>query len=377
MTKNLLSILSALLLTFYTVNAADIKLNTPERIARLLEQIPCQIPQNGNFHCRQISDILTLYTESNHGVVCQVGVRIFNNQLLNNVDLPIYQRIERLLLELLLKKDTDSQKALLKEYGIRMVYDGYPLGIGAFRSLNEALELLQSATSVSLDKGDSEIIVLLRDNSDNTLCIYIPADRDLVFPYDKKEAEEVLWTQLTEAENTYRPASTDTDDMQSTGTGLYISGGAHYMIDSLNNDVFYQRCPDGYCAVFNSAHPVESVRNMLMGVLPEQFISGKSVSLHFKAYNRNMPDIEIPLGTLIMFLRNQELLPYSAYYDTNGSLLKCLLVLRHPDYKYVHMILAEVDTSTLFGTGNIGMKADMSMFIPQQNIKTLFNEFNK
>lgn len=374
----IISVLSfGAILAFYAGNTVAVELETPARIARLIEQMPCEVPGNGDFRCTELSGTLLLYSESNYGVVSQVGVHLFPEALKGGADSLIYKRIERLWLELLLRKTTDSQKSLLKEYGIRMVYDGYPLGSGAFRSLDTALDLMRSSSSISLTTGGNEIDFLSCDTSGNTLHIYLPADRDLISPYDKKEAEELLWSQLSAASDLYVPQAVGGDDVIDAGTGLYVSGGECYMIDSLRNDVFFQKRGNTYSPVFSPSYPVESMRNMLMGVLPYRSISGKSVSLRFKAYNRNLGSIiDINLGTLLMFFRMQGLHSYTARYEESGDTLKCLLVLHNPICNYLHMMVLEVGKSALFAKGSVPMMADMSMFIPQHNIKALFNEFN-
>ncbi len=73
---------------------------------------------------------------------------------------------------------------------IRSVLNGYPLGSGSFRQLSQALDLINSINSLSITTGGNEIDMLMSDAAGTTLHIYIPASRDLLFPYDKKEHQD-------------------------------------------------------------------------------------------------------------------------------------------------------------------------------------------
>lgn len=102
-----------------------IEIKTPERIVRMLESMPVKdIPQSGQFRCTDLSTTLQFYTESLDGVTVQLGARLFSQNVRQAYDPVIISFVERLWVELLLRKTTTSQASLLKEYGVRIVLNG-------------------------------------------------------------------------------------------------------------------------------------------------------------------------------------------------------------------------------------------------------------
>ena len=146
------------------------------------------------------------------------------------------------------------------------------------------------------------------------------------------------------------------------------------MIDSLRNDIFLLANGTSAVPVFGSEYPVESFRNMLMSVLTPGQMSDWYATLRFRSYSRNPETVQIPVGTLLMHLRRQGLKSYTALYESSAGHHKILMVLYHPVYQYLHMILFDFTSDILKTGGRKNVDAEMSMYIPQHNIKALFND---
>lgn len=346
---------------------------SPERIVRLITQIPCPVPVSGSFFCEELSGSLSFYSKSENGAVVQVGAHLFSDDIKGCQDSLVLERVERLWLELLLRRTPESQNSLLREYGIRIVLNGYLFGRGHFQSLDDAFSVLKYSSTVSLLSDEHELNLTISDSSGNELHFYLPADRDLLSPYDKKEAEDRLRQQLSEADDLYVPVKLEVNGY-SMSHGFLVSGGSCYMIDSLRNDVFLNDNNGVLAPVFNKEYPEESLRNMLMSVLTPDVLSDWSVSLLFRSYSRTPDKVRMPMGTLLMFLRNQGLDVYTAIYDTDADGIRILMVLHHSVYQYIHMILLTVPSDALRLNGKHVLDAEMSMFIPQNSIRNLFND---
>lgn len=347
---------------------------TPERISRLIDNMPCSVPVQGTFWCEQLSGSLSFYSRSEDDAVVQVGAHLFANDIKVKLDTLIVERVERLWLEMLLRRTPELQGSLLKEYGIRMVLNGYLFGRGNFCSLDDAMSVIRQSTSVEIVTGGREIDFAIIDKSVNSLHFYIPADRDLLFPWDKKEAEDLARRKLRLAKDNYVPVRVDASNAISTTSGVMIAGGECYMIDSLRNDVFLISKGKTAVPVFGGDFPVESLRNMLMSVLKPEQISDWNVSLRFRSYTQTQEILQLPIGTLLMFLRNQGLKAYTALYGSNVNSYRVLMVVYHPIYQYLHMVLFTFPADVFRTNGRKVFDAEMSMFIPQHNIKSLFND---
>lgn len=357
-----------------TLPAQDnIEIRTPERIARMIESMPMKdIPLQGVFRCPELSNTVMFYTEARDGVTEQLGARLFPDEIRSNTlyDPVIIGFIERLWVELLLRKTTESQISLLKEYGVRIVLGGYPLGSGNFSRLSQALDVINSMNSFSTNIGGTELDVQIRTTTGNTLHIYIPASRDLLFQYDKKEHEERLVKELFNSRKPYRQVDR-VINMLPYDDNIWVSGGLCYMIDSLRNDVFLTR--SGQAVWDSKSYPVETMRNILMSAVVPVRLNGMTLEITPHTYNRDIPKFRIPMSQFLGYIQNQGFEFYTGDAGRNGDRYQCLLVMYNTIYNYLHMLSVSFTPDQL-DAGQTVIKADLSTFIPQHNIKNLFQE---
>ena len=351
----------------------NIEIKTPERIARMIESMPMKdIPIQGVFRCPELSNTVMFYTEARDGITEQLGARLFPDGIRTNAlyDPVIIGFIERLWVELLLRKTTESQISLLKEYGVRIVLGGYPLGSGNFSRLNQALDVINSMNSFSTNIGGGEIDVQIRTAVDNTLHFYIPPSRDLLFQYDKKEHEERLIRELTTSSKPYRQID-HVINMLPYDDNIWVSGGLCYMIDSLRNDVFLTK--SGQTVWDSKSYPVETMRNILMSAVVPVRLNGMTLEITPHTYNRDIPKFRVPLSQFLGYIQNQGFEFYTGDAGRNGDRCQCLLVMYNTIYNYLHMLSVSFTPDQL-DAGQTVIKADLSTFIPQHNIKNLFQE---
>ncbi|MBR2396595.1 MAG: hypothetical protein IKB00_08315 [Bacteroidaceae bacterium] len=375
MTKGLRVLLAVVLLAaslpLHAQESLEIK--TPERIARMLESMPMSVvPQSGQFRCPELSSTVMFYTQSDNGITEQLGALLFSDGIRKSYDPVIISFVERLWVELLLRKTTSSQNSLLKEYGVRIVLGGYPLGSGSFNSLDKALNVINALSSVQITTGGNEIDMFMRDTTDATLHIYIPASRDLLFQFDKKEHEERLINELASNRSTYRQSLPESNSFSRTDNGLLAMGGDCYMIDSLRNDVFYTS--DRKLLWDPAQYPEESMRNILMGAAAPGHLLGITLNVTPHTYNREIKKFKIPMNLLLGYLQQQGFRFYTGDMGRDGDRCQCLLAMFHPVYNYLHILSLSFTPEQLNGNSEVTLKADLSTFIPQHNIKNLFQE---
>lgn len=364
----------ALTVTASYVSARNVvEIKTPERIARMLENMPVKdIPSSGQFRCTELSGTLLFYTEAHDNITEQLGARLFSDQVRKAYDPVIIGFVERLWVELLLRKTTSSQSSLLKEYGVRMVLGGYPLGGSGFRQLDQALDVINSLTSLSITTGGNEIDMFMRDRTGSTLHIYIPASRDLLFPFDKKEHEERLIRDLKESKANYRQTVPEAKELRRTDNGVLAAGGECYMIDSLSNDVFYNI--DKRILWNATSYPEESMRNILMGAADREHTTGLIMDVTPHTYNREISNFKIKMSQFMGFIQQQGFRFYTGTVGRNGERCQCLLAMYHPIYNYLHILSVSFFPRQLESAGEQTIDAHLSTFIPQHNIKNLFQE---
>ena len=71
-------------------------------------------------------------------------------------------------------------------------------------------------------------------------------------------------------------------------------------------------------------------------------------------------------------MQHQGLKFYSAVIPDDGDGLQGVLLMHHPVYNYIHMAIVRYD-SRIFSASEATLEGDFYTFIPQHNIKSLFN----
>ena len=90
-------------------------------------------------------------------------------------------------------------------------------------------------------------------------------------------------------------------------------------------------------------------------------------------YNRDIPKFRIPMSQFLGYIQNQGFEFYTGDVGRNGDRYQCLLVMYNTIYNYLHMLSVSFTPDQL-DAGQTVIKADLSTFIPQHNIKNLFQE---
>jgi hypothetical protein len=345
-------------------------IDTPRHIERIVEQLPCTLPQGGTFTCSQLNLNRQLYVERRGEAITQVGVRLFTRDIRSSLDHQVCNAVERLWLELVLAKTPQKQKSLMKEHRFSVVYNGFTLGTAQFPTLDKALSMFTPNTSFSMNAAEGKI-TLRAHLDDDALVITLPADRELLFAYDKKEHEDLIREELAAWDIDYSASALPSvQELRPVSDGIYVLPGRAYMIDSLKNETFYTLNGATYPApLFSKDYPLMSLQNLMMGCVPTA-----KVDLHarYRTYDRSKVYCDISLSRFLGYMQRQGLEFYSAAYHTESGDVQCLLLMHHPVYDYIHMLVISHSPSLFLG-GKTTLNGDFYTFIPQHNIKSLFN----
>lgn len=343
-------------------------METSRHMLRIIEQLPCELPEGGTFTCSQLHMTRQLYVERKGNAVTQIGIRLLAPHVREDVDEVVCNTIERLWLELVLCKDTQKQKALMKEYRFSMVYNGFTLGTPQFSALSKAEQVFAPNASVSMNAAEGKIIFRVKYD-DNALVITLPADRELLYTYDKKEHEDVLkealsgWTHACQ-----QPSLPVFEDLEEIDDEIYMLPGRAYMIDSLKDNSFYTISHGQVFPLFAKEYPAESLQNLMMGFIPTTEVD---LYVRYRTYGKEKVYCSMPLTNFLGYMQHQGMDFYAASYDLDGA-VQCLLLMHHPIYDYIHMLVVNAPAS-LYSNEQSVLNGDFYTFIPQHNIKSLFN----
>lgn len=342
---------------------------TSRHIARIVESIPCKLPDDdGLFGCKQLNIDRPLYVKHNGKAVEQVGVYLFTDDMRLALDSVVCGAIERLWLELLLCNNMQQQIQLLRDYRVTLVLDGFPLGAKQFSSLEMALKVLIPNASLSMEKKDGKIR-LCAESEAGTLIINLPADREFLFACDKKEHEDRLDFELQSWKGMYMPDSMpDISELVSIGEGIYVLRGNAYMIDALRSDIYYKEQFGQMTLLLDHNFPEYSLRNVLMGYAA---LDKVVLNLKYCGYDVTGKTRVKLWKTFLGYMQSQGMQFYAATYVTDTLNIHGILLMYHPIYEYAHMLVVN-EHENLFADERIVLKGDLHTFIPQHYIEGIF-----
>lgn len=343
---------------------------TSRHIARIVKILPCGLPEEGTFVCSQIDVDCPLYVERRAGAISQIGIRLFTKEMRLALDDVVCNAVERLSLELVLCDNIEKQKNLLRENRISFVYNGFPYGTAQFSVLKDALYLMNDVNTILTLNSGSGKVILRAKRADDALVITMPADREFLFAYDKKEHEALLDEELNSWNIPFCPhAIPSINELQQLSDNIFVLPGVSYMIDSLKNETYYSVVDNQMRVLFHKDEPDRSLQNVLMGIVPMKNIT---LNVRRHRYERGKAYCKVSLENFLGYMQYCGMDFYSATYKNDNGNIQGVLLMHHPIYDYVHMLIVE-DNEALYTGEDVVFQGDFYSFIPQHNIKTLFN----
>jgi len=191
----------------------------------------------------------------------------------------------------------------------------------------------------------------------------------IIFPFDKKEHEEYLFRKIATNSELFHPDRLCTPSHYKEENGYYVSGGQYYLIDSLSNNVYYRKDGEEIEVVFDFRDPVTSIGNAAMGAVPDEFLRGIEMNIHFRSYNMGLGSMKISLSQIFGYMQSAGMDFFSGSMSTLGR--GVLLVFYHPIYQYINMLMVSIPDGCGFPFHCV-LPAEFTSFIPQSNIKSLF-----
>ena len=365
------------ILSFFTCygNSLQVQTFSSRKLTEISELFPktCLPPTDSIFNCPQITkgkSYVVRYNEKNE--ISHLGVSLFSHETEEIISLPVYNFIERIMLELLLQKSSSALQSRLSEYKIKLSRNDIEYGGRSFSSLSSTLEDIHNPTQFSLYK-DSCYTACWSFGNDELLKMSFPASRELIFGTDKKESDESI-SEMFASNDCQLYLYSNAPDIVSaneltpiSGTDIYRRNGTMFSSDKINSNTYYQRLDNTYQAVFDPEFPTESLANLF---ITKQIENSLTLRLSHKMYGSFTPEFTIPLDRFIC-LFDKEFTTYCVLYFPDSDNIQLSVVLRNRNFDYIHLLRVKTTVEQLFLKNGI-LTADFYTNIPLHNLQKLF-----
>ncbi|MBR0037339.1 MAG: hypothetical protein IJP70_06840 [Bacteroidales bacterium] len=349
--------------------------DTPERIARLLESLPCKPGATDTLmRCPSLGKNITISVEHDkQGNLNHLGVGLFTPEMKTMSNRTLCNCVERIMLELLVQPTDKARLTFIKENRLKVLLDGFPLGSAHFPAFSKSLALVDEQSKTSMVENEDGYMFYLTDQDETTLTLAFPKDRELIFGTDKKEEDERVTMRLAlGSTGRLQPKLPEQNKLKgTTDKNLWKVNGNPFMIDLMRSDSYYTKNAAGQVSVlFNADYPLQSFTNLLLGLVAQPDFK---VDLTHKRYGLVPPRFDVDWGSLFNTLVDKDVECYAAArLIDEGKTLSGVLVMSHKRYGYINMLTVNAECKTLFSDSNPMLKAYLFTHVPQNNILNLF-----
>jgi len=231
---------------------------------------------------------------------------------------------------------------------------------------------MKEPVNFTLQHSEKEYTAIWQLDNGTGLEMTFPANRELIFGTNKKEAEFVLNSELSKENCT--PDSTvrynfSQDQMQmlyDNVEDLFVMPSNYFILKQLNNQrVFRQDTDKSFVLLFDKKYPEISLKNILLS--PAQ----SDLMLHIKhrMYGGFTPEFDIKLTDFICFFKDKAHI--YCFVEKENNTLNAYLIIHSQEYNYIHLLLITCDSNEIFKENGV-LNAEFYTHIPQDNIKSLF-----
>ncbi len=270
--------------------------------------------------------------------------------------------VENTLLHLLLLEQTPAVSKEIQGREITLLLNDQPVKTEKYQI--PFSEIIKSK-KLSLNLEDNNFVVSWNLLSGGRLAMQFPADLNLMKGMDKGELEADLLCRIKifAMSDIIISQNQNYRGDQKIQSGLYIQKGIHFENDDFRSDIYLSKKNEKeYLPVFSPKYPVESFSNLFLCNLQ----STVDVDLTMELYGNKKEKQSLKLKKLQAFL-SENTDTYFGLQSLSGNQLKATLVYYDPTYRYIHMMIVEMDKSELFKTEEKNMRASLYMYIPQAN----------
>jgi hypothetical protein len=294
-------------------------------------------------------------------------ISLFKTEDKQNLDQPVCDFIERLMLELTLLPDNRRVVRKLDEYRINIQYNGIDFGTKNTGSFSSLLKKIATFPSFTLYKTPEKYKAVWESGEGESLAITFPAERELITGINKKEADEKLIGLLKEYEclQAETPEIVSASSLESTSEeDIYRKKGDYFTGEAINANVYYRKQSNGRYVVLNDEnYPQETLSNLFLGCAGDNQLS---LNLKYRNRDNTFSQMNISLKNFTCFFR-ENFDAYCEVHKEEKDALNITLVLHHKDLNYIHIVSAIASAKDIFHGKRI-INADFYSNISQHNL---------
>lgn len=295
------------------------------------------------------------------GEVEHIGLRLFTEEMKTGASLPVYDFLERYLLERDLLKGTDEE--------IRLGFDNIVCETGSFA---DALRLDSTQTFNIAYQLFSGYRASWSEKGKELLALAFEADYQLLSGCNLIELENNYLRDMQKfRSDAYSSFKYESVSFPKTGM-FYIKKGASFLIESIRNDLYFQKDEEqGWKLVNSPRKPYQSIANLF---LTKETSENYGLSITLDMYGYKEAKDTIWLNDWLDMCEWEECTPYFGMKAKTDSTYTGTLFMVNEACGFIHMLSVVVPIDTMEKQEGL-IVGRLFVYIPTRSLRRelLFN----
>ncbi len=355
---------------------------SPKFLNMKLQEIASQLSTAYSLECNAPKSIVlpslcpnkeVVVTMDRFRVINHIGFKLFDRTIVEQNPSPVYNFVERFLLELYLMKDNALIARSLKESKVAWKSE-YMKGKSFASFLSFVLSRINSNQSIVITTDNSRYAVSWFENGHLLFSMRFPIQYELLWGMNKVEAENHFYPDLL----TYRATKAtltctepDAEYLVAMNDTCYCLSGDFYGIDAITSNQYYKKTTKGkYMQLADLNYPAESIFNLFT------MSSNPHIQAHVthKMYGGKKNVFDIPLSTLVDFCKASGCEVYVGAESLEGNMLSGVALMVNRALGYNHLFYFTTDVRILARPGDYPVNVQLNAFVPVHNINNLYGD---
>jgi len=345
-------------------------------LAGQLEQRGISLPAPGRYDAAKVCPGKQVQMELDlFGKVGFIGLQLFNDSLKRHFDRPVYDFVERYLLELLLCESREEVLTRLREDKVELTFNNFSYETGTWE-LPACLALVQDSLWLNFSSVSNCYMVDWRNDSASFHLIF-PKQYELIHGADKAEMEQGFMEELARVELPARGGDTrPVTELQATKKkGYYLKRGTVYLANTLHSNTYYKAIDTERATLFfEKEMPGESLANLFL----RGFCGDRKLVLQMthNRYGNQKTRFDVDIARFVAHCRANRCEIYFATEKLDGKRMTGTVLVQNPDLGYNHLLHFDCPMEAFERLRPV-VQVSLYTYIPTHNIKNLFDDDNE
>lgn len=341
------------------------------------------IPTNNyySFPCTDLvkdDTIDIVLRKDDNNIIEYIGCKFIPDSL-NHDNNQTTQFIGRELLAFLLSDDIEETVKRNRDKNFFILLNDSIIPNDSIKNKSWFFNLWKNNNGFTINREDNNYKVTIFCPNNQNLTFIFKADVSLISGMNKKELEIKLAQQLSNyytddyAESTYVQDLEVLQYYQNSDSlcndSVFTYKGDSFIIPQINDDLFYLKHDTIFTPVFDTAHIAMSFSNAIL--MP--FLNNYYLEIKHRMYGYNKLIYTISNKDFFKFF-SKDYEKFFGIETIEKDKLTGTLVFYNHEAEYIHIAYVSTTLDDLMNEGKIYM--ELSSFIPQHNIRTLFGKEN-